>query len=154
MTLEELTVELDNCAAASDAVRVRSLVGALPSNVAFHLLFTLATQDVGKSNLFAAALLIELEPPCPVDCEVALRTLASGCWQVSDHCVPFYLISQFGKKRLIEAVAIVSNELDGERRDRVKSVAYHAHWPPAGMSISTLTEALAGIEQRNATNRS
>ena len=153
MTLEELTLELDNCATVSDALRIRSVVDALPSAVAFHLLFTLATRDVGKPNLFAAALLIELEPPCPVDCEVALRTLGSGCWQVSDHKVPFYLITQFGKLRLIEAVAIVSNEFDGERRHQVNTVAYHAQWPAAEMSISTLTETFARIE-RNATNRS
>ena len=138
MTLEQLTVELEACSTLDEAFRIRGAVDALPSDVAFELLFTLATQDVGTANLRAAALLVELEPPCSVDCEVALRILASGRWQVSDHCVPFYLVTQFGKSRLIAAARAVASQLDGDARHSVATVAYHARYPAASMSCSPL----------------
>ena len=147
MTLEALTIELESCSTAEDALRIQRSVEALPSGIAFELLFTLATKDVGIPNVLAAALLVDVEPPCPVGCEAALRILAAGQWQVSDHNVPFYLITQFGKSRLIEAATTLANELEGEARQSVATVAYHAHWPAASMRHWPLWKIVAGIER-------
>jgi hypothetical protein len=113
-----------------EVARIKQALEELQSDdLVFRLLFSLATNYVGKLDALAASLLVELEPRCPVSCEDVLRLLASGSWQVSDHLVPFYLVTQFGKARLVDAVAVVGSEFEGEARHRVATVGYHAQWP-------------------------
>ena len=66
-----------------------------------------AVYQADMASDFAACLLAELEPPCPLTCRDALIQLAAGSWNPSDRLVPFYLVSQFGKqelRRTIEAL--------------------------------------------------
>jgi hypothetical protein len=79
----------------------------------------------------AAGLLLDLEPPCPISCEDALRMIAEN-WQISDKLVPFYLVTQFGKLYLTKAVSSVAVEFKGDRRHRVETVAYWAGIPSVG----------------------
>ena len=98
----------------------------------------------GSSDIsdLAATLLIEVEPTCPLTCEDALRML--GCWQVSDHLVPFYLKLMFGKARLLEALASMVGEMDRPGHQPMGTVAYWVRFP----SVETIDGNMLDRDRR------
>jgi hypothetical protein len=89
----------------------------------------------------AGNLLVDLEPPCPVSCEEALRLVRDGEWDLSLREVPFYLISRFGKRKLAEGVSKLVEEVSGrQERLALETVAYRL--APATIDLlSTSTSA-------------
>jgi hypothetical protein len=90
----------------------------------FHGLFPTATNLRSYFWPVAVALLVVVEPRCPLTCAAALRRIAVSRWQVSDQLIPFYLVTQFGKQQLLATTRTVSAEYEGERRACVKVVRY------------------------------
>jgi hypothetical protein len=129
MSPEELKRRLDANPSATEFYAIAEELHKLPSHVVFELLFPIATTCVGHADALAAALLLELEPQCPVSCEDALRMLAAGSWQVSDHLVPFYLTTQFGKVHVLETVRLVATQLDRAGANSVTTIGYWASFP-------------------------
>jgi hypothetical protein len=120
---------------------IRDTLAGLPSKRVFHLLFPIATTQFPVATTHspwawfsAAELLLELEPRCPLSCEDSLRLLAAGSWQPSDHLVPFYLVTQFGKIALLHAAKSVARELEDEAARSVETVSYWSEFP----SVSTI----------------
>ena len=71
----------------------------------FYGLYFLAVQDEFQTPAgFAASLLRELKPVCPLSCKDALEVLVSGAWNVSTKALPFYLVEQFGKELIKDAI--------------------------------------------------
>jgi hypothetical protein len=124
MTTNELRARLTDNTTIGELKEIRRALMRLPPADVFHLLFPIATNLGGGADYQAVALLVELEPPCPLTCEEALRLLASGSWQPSDVFLPFYLVGQFGKIRVLEAVRTVSGELKGDPANYVRTVGY------------------------------
>jgi hypothetical protein len=94
----------------------------------FRALFAVAVdyRADGASD-FASCLLADLEPPCPLSCREALVQLAAGSWNPSDRLVPFYLITQFGKRELGRAIeALLAVAGPGVERSRLEGVQYWA----------------------------
>jgi hypothetical protein len=110
---------------------LRQQLGHLPPDSVFRALFPIAIDFQGDgASQVAAQMLVDLEPQCPVSCEDALRMVGEGRWNVSDKLVPFYLISQFGKFRLAEAIETVVGEgLGEEARVMVTGIGYWANIP-------------------------
>ncbi len=99
---------------------------------AFHALFPVAVEFTGDgADQVAGRLLVDLEPACPVTCRDALVAVAFGDWQLSDRLVPFYLITQFGKRELRRAAEelIAEAGLSGSQVTAVSGVAYWAGFP-------------------------
>jgi hypothetical protein len=83
---------------------------------------------------FAACLLADLEPPCPLTCRDALAQLAAGSWNPSERLVPFYLIAQFGKHELGQAIeTLVATLRPGAGRSALEGVRYWAELPTADL---------------------
>ena len=109
-----------------------------PEGLAEFLLNT-ATANLGDmADGVAGRLLIALEPECPFSCEQVLQLVSESTWNVSYKELPFYLISQFGKRNvLLAAERLASAAPPGEQRSRVEGISY---W--AGMPTSELTKPL------------
>jgi len=151
--IEELTEKLKTASTWSDRRRIEHEFARLDQDVAFHLLYAIATTFGGETpHEAAASILLELQPPCPLSCEDALRMLARTDWNVSDRLVPFYLVTQFGQRSLVHAVNVVKTELDGEGRTRVIGVSYWAE-KPAAILIEHFVAQQCQARQQEARNR-
>ena len=132
MTIEDLTRRLKAASTWSARRQIEHELVRLEPGVTFHLLYSIATTyGVETPHDAAASILVELQPPCALSCEDALRLLANADWNLSDRLVPFYLVTQFGQERVLQAVDIVKTEFDGERQARVTGVGYWAEKPAA-----------------------
>ena len=70
----------------------------------FYGLYFLAVQNEFQTPAgFAVGLLYHLNPACQISCEEAIRALLSE-WNVSTSDLPFYLVKQFGKARMRDAI--------------------------------------------------
>lgn len=101
-------------------------------DVVFHTLFPIAAEYNGDgADYVAGLLLVDLEPACPVSCREALLMVAFGDWQLSDRLVPFYLVTQFGKwKVLREAGELLATAgLSGSQATYVRGIAYFLGFP-------------------------
>jgi hypothetical protein len=101
---------------------VRERLRTMPAEEVFYVLFSIAVKlEADGANVGAASLLVELDPPCHVTCEDALRLLAKGWW-VGDTLVPFYLVTHFGRQQLHRSAKKVARHLRGSRKHRVEWV--------------------------------
>lgn len=109
MTPEELQQVL---VAGLSPERLRELRAALERwgpGEAFRSLWPLALNtDLVPADQWASYLLVELDPPCPLRCEDALREIARSELNLSNRLVPFYLAAQFGKHKVLKKVREVS----------------------------------------------
>jgi hypothetical protein len=104
---------------------------AVEGVVLFRGLFPLAVAAQRDGLAYPAAyLLLELEPPCDLSCEDALRLVAPN-WDISIQEVPLYLITQFGKRELRRAVEfLVRDEAIGEvEKKRLETILYWIDFP-------------------------
>lgn len=117
-------------AATIDEVGYRSLrdaARAMPPGELFAGLFPVAAgrQEDGPAY-FAARLLWELNPPCPLSREEAVRAMLAG-WDISIEEVPFYLVRQFGEAELGTAVRQVEAEtVEHQAMVRLGTIRYWA----------------------------
>jgi hypothetical protein len=117
-------------AATKDEAGYRSLrdaVRAMPPGELFAGVFPLAagSQTDGPAY-FAARLLWELNPPCPLSSEEAVRAMLTG-WDISIEEVPFYLARQFGDEELYATVQRLEAETaDHEATVRLGTIRYWA----------------------------
>lgn len=106
-----------------------------PEGLAELLLTTAITNLGDKADGVAGRLLIELEPKCPLSCEQVLERVYESSWNVSCKEVPFYLVSQFGKWYVLNAVeSLVSSLPSGEQRRRVEGISYWARMPTSELA--------------------
>jgi hypothetical protein len=116
--------------AATDEAGYRSLRDAargLSPGELFDVLFPVAAgSQADGPAYFAARLLWDLNPSCPVGSEEAVRAMLAG-WDVSIEEVPFYLTRHFGEGELREAVGRVEAETaEHEARVRLRTILYWA----------------------------
>ena len=130
VTIEELTRRLKAASTWLERRELEHELARLDPAVVFDLLYSIATTyGVETPHDAAASILVELQPPCPLSCEDALRFLARTDWNLSDRLIPFYLVTQFGQQRVVQAVDVVKMEFDGENRTLVAGVGYWAEKP-------------------------
>ncbi len=101
----------------------------------FHALFAVAVEyRADMASDFAACLLADLEPPCPLACRDALAQLAAGEWSPSDRLVPFYLIAQFGKQELARTIeSMLAKAGPGGGLSALEGVRYWLELPAAAL---------------------
>jgi len=144
VTIEELTRSLKAASTWSQRRKIEHELVRLDPGVAFHLLYSIATTyGVDTPHDAAASILLQLQPRCPLSCEDALRFLARTNWNLSDHLIPFYLVTQFGQQRVVQAVRLVKTEFDNESQARVTGVGYWAEKPAV-----LLIEDFVALEHR------
>jgi len=144
VTIEELTRSLKAASTWSQRRKIEHELVRLDPGVAFHLLYSIATTyGVDTPHDAAASILLQLQPRCPLSCEDALRFLARTDWNLSDHLIPFYLVTQFGQQRVVQAVRLVKTEFDNESQARVTGVGYWAEKPAV-----LLIEDFVALEHR------
>jgi hypothetical protein len=104
------------------------------SSEVFYALFSIATvqwpnaapQMWDGADFLAARLLVAYQPVCPLACQDALLLLESGCWNVSDAFVPFYLATQFGVPKTMATAERVAKKVMARGGDgRSGAVAHH-----------------------------
>jgi hypothetical protein len=114
MTQEQLSRSLDDPMAPD---RFRDLCRQLRERdreSVFHDLFDLAlTTTESNRDAWASSILVELEPPCPLPCDEAIRSIARSEMNLSNRLIPFYLSSQFGKFAVLEADRSTENRGTG-----------------------------------------
>ena len=100
----------------------------------FEFLFCQAISG-GRTGDIAARLLIEIEPAPTRSCEELLDDVAKSQWDVSAKEVPFFFISQFGKRGLLESYgAFIKNSvLNDEQKLRVGTIIYWTAGPTANL---------------------
>jgi hypothetical protein len=103
-----------------------------PAELVAALLPVAVKSQVDGPAYFAARLLYELNPPCRISPDEAVRALVPG-WDVSIEEVPWYLARQFGKPALEAAV----RRLEAEATDHdtlllMGAVRYWAGMEPSG----------------------
>jgi hypothetical protein len=82
------------------------------------------------ANEIAGRMLISLDPRCPDSCDAILRKIDSSQWDVSLKEIPFYLISQFGKWKLLgELEAFLAKRPPADATSRVDGILYWARMP-------------------------
>jgi hypothetical protein len=152
MTSEELSRQLERKLTGDQYRALRYALMRLSAKTSFAALFPLAANLLRPGHVWsqAAHLLVDVEPECPLSCDDALHLLASYCWQVSDQLVPFYFVTQFGKREVREAVARVAADIhDSEQRRRVETVAYWINEAPA-VELLGVTSSRGMIRQWDA----
>lgn len=98
----------------------------------FASLFPIALSGAPDGVASMAALaLIELEPKCLISCDEAIEKIANSKWDLSSREIPFYLVSQFGKWTVREAVLAFSARpgVDEQSKVLVDGVWYWACGP-------------------------
>ena len=92
----------------------------------FHSLFWLALKgDLYPCDFSASYLLVDLDPLCPMDCKEALLAIAGSRLNLSNRLVPFYLVTQFGKRKVISAYReLVMTEFDHGVPNSLASIQY------------------------------
>jgi hypothetical protein len=105
--------------------RVREELRRLSDAERFDILFPVAVKPQWDApSYFAALLLRELSPACPLSCEDAVRALLPE-WDVSIEEVPFYLASRFGSARVRQAITKLEPEVANEsEKQQLKTIAY------------------------------
>jgi hypothetical protein len=110
----------------------RSL-SAVEESTLFEFLFPIAisAHSGDNANSIAGFALLELEPKCQMSCEETVEAISNSRWDVSNREIPFYLISQFGKWRVGEAVtAFLKNPRKTDEQKRyVETIWYWAGLP-------------------------
>jgi hypothetical protein len=130
---------------------IRSL-RAVDGAVLFRGLFPLAVAAQCHRPAYPAAyLLLELEPPCDLSCEEALRSVMPD-WDISIEEVPLYLVTQFGKHELRRTVGVIAREaaLGEAERKRLETILYWIDFPASetmGWFIRTRDGFLRSLDE-------
>jgi hypothetical protein len=100
----------------------------------FHSLFWLALKtDLYPADFSASYLLVELDPPCPISCKEALLAIAGSKLNLSNRLVPFYLATQFGKRKIMDTYReLVMNDFPSSVPGALSTVKY---WLLAAPSV-------------------
>jgi hypothetical protein len=86
-------------------------------------------QERGLGVAFSAYVLYELNPPCPLNLEDAIRKVING-WDVSIEEVPWYLTNQFGFEAVVAcAEEIHKCESDAAARTALEAFIYWVRVP-------------------------
>lgn len=103
----------------------------------YDLLMPIAIESARDgAHIIAARALVELQPECPDGCETVLRTISRSKWDLSLREVPFYLVAEFGKWRLLQEVAQLTalGSLEKQEQVRVEGIAYWASMPASELA--------------------
>lgn len=98
----------------------------------FEFLFPIAASVRGdNANVIAGFALLELEPRCPMSCEATIEFISNSNWDVSNREIPFYVVSQFGKWKVGDAIqAFLENVDKSDKQKRyVEAIWYWAREP-------------------------
>ena len=100
---------------------------ALPPDAQFALLWPIAVGAQSRGPAFpAAALLHRLNPSCPMSCADAVASVLPD-WDISIEEVPWYLVAQFGRARVIAAAEELAKRCTSDvDRTLLSTVVYWA----------------------------
>jgi hypothetical protein len=131
MTVEELRLALADPMTPDRFRQLRADLATWDPSELFETLLRFALDtEPSNSDVWASALLVELEPPCPISCEEALRRIARSRMNHSNRLIPFYLAAQFGKRRVLRIVRrLRSVEFEVRLPERLKVVRYWLRVP-------------------------
>lgn len=106
----------------------------------FHTLFELALSDcVAIEAQLAAAMLVELEPPCPISLDDALRAIAHSELNLSERAIPFYLFTQFGLDAIRTAVRrLATEEFAPDPPPALTGIVYFLSFPKIELARGTI----------------
>ncbi len=97
---------LDRIANADDFRAVSRSLAQWQSSEVYEALFPLAISGrEGAAPWYAGCLLIDLQPDCPEPPLDMIARVHASKWFVSFREVPFYLVTQFGKRTVLDAAA-------------------------------------------------
>ncbi len=100
----------------------------------FNALFPIATKRQGVENgpvAFSAYALYNLNPPCTIAAEDAVKMLIDNEWDISIEEVPWYLTNQFGPESVNQLVEDLQRVMtDDEARVRLRAVLYWSALTP------------------------
>lgn len=128
--------QLDRIATWDEFLAVGQSLSEWQASDLYAALFPLAISGrEGHAPWYAGCLLIDLQPDCPERLSDILVRIHASAWFVSFREVPFYLISQFGKRPVLEAAAQFLQTLPPQcvEGSRVKALAYWVHRPASDL---------------------
>lgn len=110
-----------------------SVLQEWPAEETFGLLWPLCLDtDLAPVDQWASCLLVELEPWCPLQCVEVLRAIGSSRLNLSNRLVPFYLVAQFGKRKVAKAYRqLVSAEFASGVPHELSGIMYWLQVPAA-----------------------
>jgi hypothetical protein len=100
--------------------------------ILFEILFPIAISERSDgANAIAGLALVALEPKCPISCKEAIELISNSRWDISNQEVPFYLVSQFGKWTLADAIRafLKKSDITDKHKVNVDSIWYWASGP-------------------------
>jgi hypothetical protein len=127
---------LDRIANADDFRAVSRSLAQWQSSEVYEALFPLAISGrEGAAPWYAGCLLIDLQPDCPEPPLDMIARVHACKWFVSFREVPFYLVTQFGKRTVLDAAAHLLQALDSRsaEQSRVQSLVYWARMPASDL---------------------
>jgi hypothetical protein len=128
---ESLVEALGRVVTYDDFVRVCQMLNGRTAQDLFETLFPLAIR-IGPASGTAARMLIELQPSCSLELPVLLGQIHAAQLDASNREVPFYLVSQFGQRAVLqEAAKFLALLPKGGPRSKVDAISYWASMPAA-----------------------
>ena len=128
-TIRNLEAELGKIASYDDFCHTCSLFAGSSHQVVFQALWPPA---IGRSDAteMAGYMLAELQPDSNHGIESLMAQIHSSALDASNRIVPFYLVSQFGRRTVLRAASDFIRSLpQGSPRSRVDAVQYWAAFP-------------------------
>jgi len=144
--IQQLTEEIRAIGTYDDFLRVRRLLTQYGHTEVFGFLWPLSIQrPTAGFDVSAGYMLAELQPSSMRSIESLLADIHESSLDASNRIVPFYLVSEFGKHKVLEACARFIGLLPtSSSRSRVDAVQY---W--ASMSASELCKQFHDWEARD-----
>ncbi len=128
-TIQNLEAELGKTASYDDFCDARSLFSNSSHHIVFQALWPLA---IGRTDAkeMAGYMLAELQPDSDQSIKLLMAQIHSSALDASNRIVPFYLVSQFGRRTVLRAASDFIKSLpQGSPRSRVDAVQYWAAFP-------------------------
>jgi len=129
--IQQLTEEMRAIGTYDDFLRVRRLLTQYGDAEVFGFLWPLSIQHPGAGfDVSAGYMLVELQPNSMRSIEALLADIHDSSLDASNRIIPFYLISEFGKHKVLEACIRFIGQLPANSpRSRVDAVQYWASMP-------------------------
>jgi hypothetical protein len=126
ISLKELKKILANGITQQELRELRFILRQRKPDDIFHALFWLTLRtDLHPTDYWASCLLVDLDPPCPISCKEALIAVAGSNLNLSNRLVPFYLVTQFGKGKVIKTYnELIANEFPNGAPETLKTIQY------------------------------
>jgi hypothetical protein len=128
--------QLERIATWDDFFAVGQSLAKWQAGELYAALFPLAISGRnGTSPRHAGFLLIDLQPDCPEPLTHVIASIHTSNWFVSFREIPFYLVTQFGKRAVLDAAAQFLQALDSPsaEQSRVQALVYWTRKPASDL---------------------